>query len=819
MGMAATRMAALVCLVGALLTSMAVQAQDADLDGYVDSQDNCSALANGVAGSNQRDADFDGYGNACDADFDNDGVVGGTDFGVFLSCFQGQTGHPDDPDCSETDMDFDGYTTTLDFGLFLPLFGSVPGPSGLACAGTLPCLGDGFLFQGDADGDGVAQTFDTCATVANPDQRDADHDGIGSLCDADINNDGTVNPDDQALLFDCLDQFVPGNGPAADVSCAESDLDGSGRVDQQDKDLLNALLASGVPGPSGRPCASATATGAPCQVGQQPDPFYTPVLERPSFAAGVGPVVAVDSTHNNFHTASGRYTGFARLLEADGYVVQDFATPYSSGCEFALADCDYFQALLGIDVLVISNAQQTLSAEEAALLRGWVDGSLGCPAGNCSRTLVLIADHQANFDFPLRVAALASELGLTWPNNNVSTRTFSRNPPFDPQSGGELHTGNAIVAGTDIGRKVESVTTFFGSGFVDGPVSQPNASLLRLPAGASTTGPGGVADAEGYSQGVAFALGTGRVYASGEAAMFSAQVTRFAGRVGMHALPRRQNQQYLLNLMRWLVTDCAGPPACQAFGGQAPDCNYAPSIASPSYGFCGGPTLLVDTTHGNFHQITPLSPQQPGRYWGFSRLLFEDGYHVADSAASIEQVASSGARILVMANPTVALSERERNTLVDWVNDGGRLLLIFDHQPFDTVELLLPRFGLARQTRNQPQFTFTRNGGGLSETSIISNGTASDQVINEVTTFLGATFVPLPTLPPYTTVEPVLELPTGELQGAAVRFGAGRVYVAGEAGGLTAQATFSGFTFGMHVTPDNEQYLLNVVRWLDGQLD
>jgi hypothetical protein len=38
----------------------------------------------------------------------------------------------------------------------------------------------------------------------------------------------------------------------------------------------------------------------------------------------------------------------------------------------------------------------------------------------------------------------------------------------------------------------------------------------------------------------------------------------------------------------------------------------------------------------------------------------------------------------------------------------------------------------------------------------------------------------------------------------------GRVYVSAESGGLTAQDSF-----GMHETPDNEQYVRNVVHWLD----
>ena len=116
---------------------------DGDGDLVPDAFDNCLELANGPdEDSNQVDSDLDGYGNACDADYDNDAnlEVSTVDFGIFLTAFTDLTG-------GVTDHDGDGQTTTTDFGTFLAQFQTpaVPGPqigeSGLACAGvSTPCV-------------------------------------------------------------------------------------------------------------------------------------------------------------------------------------------------------------------------------------------------------------------------------------------------------------------------------------------------------------------------------------------------------------------------------------------------------------------------------------------------------------------------------------------------------------------------------------------------------------------------------------------------------------------------------------------------------
>jgi hypothetical protein len=104
---------------------------DADGDGWLDGEDNCSIDAN----ADQRDTDSDGFGNLCDCDYDNNGLCDGPDHKIFGESF-GKAVPLADP---EADMDGDGIVDGNDFPLFGVGWGAPPGPSGLACAGAVPC--------------------------------------------------------------------------------------------------------------------------------------------------------------------------------------------------------------------------------------------------------------------------------------------------------------------------------------------------------------------------------------------------------------------------------------------------------------------------------------------------------------------------------------------------------------------------------------------------------------------------------------------------------------------------------------------------------
>jgi len=121
--------------VGIAGSALAGPAADADSDGVFDVLDNCSTLAN--APPLDCDTDDDGYGNACDGDFDQTHIVNAADFSTyflpdFITGTDGGTG---------TDMNCAGTTASTDFSThFVPQFkAGKPGPSGLHCAGTVPC--------------------------------------------------------------------------------------------------------------------------------------------------------------------------------------------------------------------------------------------------------------------------------------------------------------------------------------------------------------------------------------------------------------------------------------------------------------------------------------------------------------------------------------------------------------------------------------------------------------------------------------------------------------------------------------------------------
>jgi hypothetical protein len=76
----------------------------------------------------------------------------------------------------------------------------------------------------DTDADGVLDFDDNCPLIANPDQADADLDGVGDLCEEDTDLDGVIDDLDNCPLIANPDQ-------------ADADADGTGDLCEEDTDL------------------------------------------------------------------------------------------------------------------------------------------------------------------------------------------------------------------------------------------------------------------------------------------------------------------------------------------------------------------------------------------------------------------------------------------------------------------------------------------------------------------------------------------------------------------------------------------------------
>lgn len=96
----------------------------------------------------------------------------------------------------------------------------------------------------DLDGDGILDNQDNCIEVINPDQRDSNNDGHGNVCDADLDNNGSVSFADLDIL-----KVAFGSRKTDANFNADADFDGNGFISFADLDILKVFFGN-PPGPS-----------------------------------------------------------------------------------------------------------------------------------------------------------------------------------------------------------------------------------------------------------------------------------------------------------------------------------------------------------------------------------------------------------------------------------------------------------------------------------------------------------------------------------------------------------------------------------------
>lgn len=290
-----------------------------------------------------------------------------------------------------------------------------------------------------------------------------------------------------------------------------------------------------------------------CQAQQRADREFRPRPFEALHQKGAGPTVAIDQAHNNFHTLSGRYSPFARVLQLDGYKVTTSPQLFAA------------KSLEGVDLLVIANAlakentsswklpvSSAFTVDEIDQLVGWIEQG---------GRLLLIADHMP---FPGAARELGKRLGIdSWSNGfaGVPKGKAGQVTPgplrIEPQAG--LNLAPMSLRSPFREKEIKWVVSFTGSAFQGNELWKP---VMTLPKNTVSLEPREAwkfdngtkaVPVGGFMQGGIRTLGKGRVAAFGEAAMFTAQTSGSGRGFGLNSESSPHNQAFLRQVVAWLT--------------------------------------------------------------------------------------------------------------------------------------------------------------------------------------------------------------------------------------------------------------------------
>ncbi len=330
-----------------------------------------------------------------------------------------------------------------------------------------------------------------------------------------------------------------------------------------------------------------------------PDPAYrvdaNPRLALPTYAPGDGPLVRVDEAHGNVKHLDLEYRPFGELLEADGQRVEPFPADWAwrPSCLEPGGPCLFREKLAETDVLVVPTPSVPYgvanpSADEIAAFVAAGGG------------LLLILDHTpVDLAGPLldrfgvvKAPRVGTRGAIAWQDPRIATLFQTTGEFLFHRGDGTLLDPHPLTGPP--GERVEYVLGTGGVGFREGeldPLVRDYAIVLASPANPAV------------GQGVAFRYGEGRVFLGGDAGMFTAQVNSNGGtferrficffnvdvglstrdcdfwyaarqcdwhgmyehctslyqagdrgsRMGYGMHKTRDNEQFILNVMRWLA--------------------------------------------------------------------------------------------------------------------------------------------------------------------------------------------------------------------------------------------------------------------------
>jgi len=278
------------------------------------------------------------------------------------------------------------------------------------------------------------------------------------------------------------------------------------------------------------------------------------------------------------------------------------------------------------------------------------------------------------------------------------------------------------------------------------------------------------------------------------------------------------------------------------------DTEFNSDVEEPTYEKGKGPKILLDGAHHNFFiQWDYIKP--------FSDLAKADGYQtIVDSLKfTPEYLKRFDIVMIITALPfdfttknevtdESTFSINEINSLYDWVNNGGSLLVFSEHAPFDqAINPLLKRFGIEssigrtidsinynKEIGNTGWIEFLNQNGGLKNEHPILNGRNKEEKITKLMTFGGSAL----TGKGYTNLLELSETSEniihstgvgpngkGNSQGLAGKVGKGKVVALGDSNGFTAmifnEDDGSTQAAGMNLDEyDWKQFTINTLHWL-----